>query len=290
MSYELAKAYIQIIPTTKGIKGTLDKELGSAGTSAGKEAGSGFGSSFGSALKKVGKASAATLVAGVTAMAAFTKSSVEAGMNFDEAMSQVAATMSKTMDDLTGDIRTVEIAGEKWTGNLRDYAKKMGAETKFSATEAADALNYMALAGYDTQTSMEMLPNVLNLAAAQDYDSFYKKESAYRRLMSYPPFSHLLSVQISSTDMAQADGRAAQLRELLDGIKSSEAGLLKLSVLGPNPAAIGKLRDVYRRVIYARHRDYDKLIFIKDEIERFLLSDSRYPAAHTGFDFDPMDF
>ena len=166
MSYELAKAYIQIIPTTKGIKGTLDKELGSAGTSAGKEAGSGFGSSFGSALKKVGKASAATLVSGVTAMAAFTKSSVEAGMNFDEAMSQVAATMGKTMDDLTGDIRTVEIAGEKWTGNLRDYAKKMGAETKFSATEAADALNYMALAGYDTQTSMEMLPNVLNLAAA----------------------------------------------------------------------------------------------------------------------------
>lgn len=166
MSYELAKAYIQVIPSTRGIKGSLEKELGGAGKSAGEKAGSGFSSSFGGALKTVGKASAVALVAGVGAMAAFTKSSVEAGMSFDESMSQVAATMGKTMDELTSDIQTVEIAGESWTGNLREYAKKMGAETKFSATEAADALNYMALAGYDTQTSMQMLPNVLNLAAA----------------------------------------------------------------------------------------------------------------------------
>ena len=46
----------------------------------------------------------------------------------------------------------------------------MGRNTAFSATQAADALNYMALAGYDTQTSMEMLPNVLNLAAAGSMD------------------------------------------------------------------------------------------------------------------------
>lgn len=166
MSYELAKAYIQVVPTTKGIKGNLESELGGAGESAGKKAGSGFSGSFGNALKTVGKASAAALAAGVGAMTAFTKASVETGMNFDSSMSQVAATMGITMDELTSDIQTVDIAGKEWTGNLRDYAKKMGSETKFSATEAADALNFMALAGYDTQTSMQMLPNVLNLAAA----------------------------------------------------------------------------------------------------------------------------
>lgn len=46
----------------------------------------------------------------------------------------------------------------------------MGRETAFSASQAADALNYMALAGYDSKTSMSMLPNVLNLAAAGSID------------------------------------------------------------------------------------------------------------------------
>ena len=78
--------------------------------------------------------------------------------------------MGKTMEELESDIQTVTIGSEEWTGSLRDFAKKMGAETKFSATEAADALNYMALAGYDTKTSMETLPTVLNLAAAGGMD------------------------------------------------------------------------------------------------------------------------
>ena len=47
---------------------------------------------------------------------------------------------------------------------------EMGATTAFSASEAADALNYMALAGYDSEKSMAMLPNVLNLAAAGGID------------------------------------------------------------------------------------------------------------------------
>ena len=79
------------------------------------------------------------------------KSSVSAGMDFDTSISQVAATMGKTTAEIT---------------ELRDFAQEMGRATAFSATESADALNYMALAGYDAQTSMQMLPNVLNLAAA----------------------------------------------------------------------------------------------------------------------------
>ena len=81
--------------------------------------------------------------------------SVKAGMDFDSAMSQVAATMGTTTDDIK---------------DLRDYAIKMGSSTSFSATEAAEALNYMALAGYDADTSMKMLPTVLNLAAAGGMD------------------------------------------------------------------------------------------------------------------------
>ena len=106
-------------------------------------------------LKKIGgvaaKALGAAFAATGTAMIVFGKQSVEAGMQFDSSMSQVAATMGTTVDQI---------------GELRDFAQEMGAKTAFSATQAADALNYMALAGYDAETSMSMLPNVLNLAAA----------------------------------------------------------------------------------------------------------------------------
>ena len=81
----------------------------------------------------------------------FVKDSVQESMGFDKAMSQVAATLGKSTDEM---------------GQLSAFAREMGAKTAFSATQAAEALNYMALAGYNDTTSMKMLPTVLNLAAA----------------------------------------------------------------------------------------------------------------------------
>lgn len=85
----------------------------------------------------------------------FAKDAVNTGMAFDSAMSQVAATMGVSTDEI---------------GELREFAKEMGATTAFSANQAAEALNYMALAGYDVQKSMSMLPTVLNLASAGGFD------------------------------------------------------------------------------------------------------------------------
>lgn len=126
---------------------------------------SSFNSSVGAAQSKLGalgkaagaamKAAAAASAAATTAVGAFAASSVKTGMEFDKSMSQVAATMGKTVDEVQ---------------DLRAFAQEMGATTAFSATEAANALNYMALAGYDAETSMAMLPNVLNLAAAGSID------------------------------------------------------------------------------------------------------------------------
>lgn len=122
-----------------------------------------------SIVASIGKTKKAIGVAALgmgAAISAFGVSSVKTGMEFDSAMSQVAATMGKTMDDLASETGEVDLAWGKFSGNLRDYAKEMGEHTKFSAIESAEALNYMALAGYDAQKSMEMLPPVLNLAAA----------------------------------------------------------------------------------------------------------------------------
>lgn len=108
-------------------------------------------------LKDVG---AAFVEAGKAAVG-FASDAVQTGMTFDASMSQVAATMGTTVDQIQ---------------DLRAFAQEMGATTAFSATQAADALNYMALAGYDAETSMKMLPNVLNLAAAGGIDLAYASD------------------------------------------------------------------------------------------------------------------
>lgn len=159
---ELAKAYVQIIPSAKGIQGALSNVLDGEAEKAGMSAGSILGGAVGKGLKLAG----AAITAATGAVVAFGKSSIDAGMSFDSSMSQVAATMGLTMDQMANQVGTVDLAWGTFNGNLREYAQEMGAHTAFSASQAADALNYMALAGYDAQTSMEMLPNVLNLAAA----------------------------------------------------------------------------------------------------------------------------
>ena len=114
-----------------------------------------FGNKITSGAKKVAKVAAAGLATVGAGSVMFTKASIQEGLAFDAAMSQVAATMGKTTDEVE---------------ELSKFARKMGAETAFSATEAAQALNYMALAGYNSETSMKMLPTVLNLAAAGNMD------------------------------------------------------------------------------------------------------------------------
>ena len=108
--------------------------------------------------KKVSKLSLAVGGLGVA--------SVKTAANFEQSMAQVGATMGYSVDELHDS--TSEASQNMKM--LSDFAQEMGAKTKFSASESADALNYMALAGYDAETSMKMLPNVLNLAAAGDMD------------------------------------------------------------------------------------------------------------------------
>lgn len=122
-----------------------------------------------SMVKSIGKTKKAIGVAAVgmaAAIGAFGVNSVKTGMEFDSSMSQVAATMGYSVAEIND--KTSE-AGQTFD-KLRNFAQEMGQSTKFSATESADALNYMALAGYDAEKSMRMLPNVLNLAAAGNID------------------------------------------------------------------------------------------------------------------------
>ncbi|ADU30367.1 phage tail tape measure protein [Evansella cellulosilytica] len=96
------------------------------------------------------------LTAGITLpLAAIGGLAVKTGMDFESSMSQVAAISGATGDELSA---------------LEKKAREMGATTQFSATESADALSYMALAGWDTQEMINALPGVLDLAAAGALD------------------------------------------------------------------------------------------------------------------------
>lgn len=91
------------------------------------------------------------MVAGSAAAVAFTKTSIDAGMNFDTAMSQVAATMGTTVDKI---------------GNVKAKAEEMGRTTKYTATEAAEGMNILAQAGLSADEQISGIGTVLNLASA----------------------------------------------------------------------------------------------------------------------------
>ena len=92
------------------------------------------------------------ITAGVTALGT---AAVKTASDFDSAMSKVAAVSGATGDDLQA---------------LRDKAREMGSKTKFSASEAAEAMNYMAIAGWKTNDMLSGIDGIMNLAAASGED------------------------------------------------------------------------------------------------------------------------
>lgn len=94
--------------------------------------------------------------------------SIEVGGEFESSMSNVAATMGMTADEINSGSESYKI--------LENAAKECGATTKYSASEAADGLNYLALAGYSAEKSAATLPKVLDVAAAGGLDLAYASD------------------------------------------------------------------------------------------------------------------
>ena len=123
----------------------------------------------GEKLKTAGEniSSAGTKLLPVTAaVTGLGTASLTTAASFESSMSQVQATMGITKDAMS----TLDGQSVNTMDALSDLAKQMGESTAFSAGECAESLNYLALAGYDTQQMADTLPTVLNLAAAGDID------------------------------------------------------------------------------------------------------------------------
>ena len=124
----------------------------------------------------------------------------------------------------------------------------------------------------------------IETAARQDYEAFYEEEEAYRNLLKYPPFCHVLAVFMEHD-------RYKELVVLTDRLKDN---LTKwgqkdeILVIGPCDATIVKINDRYRRVVYLKHVQYNTLVEIKNKTENFMEKEAAYKDCYVSFDFDPV--
>ena len=140
----------------KAVLGCVDKGFSSGLKAASKTTDSlvskfKSGFSFG-AWAAAGASAFRTVTGGITGLA---KGIVQSGMEFESTMSTVKAISGATEDEMD---------------RLTNLAKEMGATTKFTATESAEALKYMGMAGWDAGQMISGLPGILNLAAAGEAD------------------------------------------------------------------------------------------------------------------------
>lgn len=130
-------------------------------------------------------------------------------------------------------------------------------------------------------------------AQAQDYEAFYKQEIAYRQMLRYPPVYHMLVVLCAAKEEHEAQEAAerltAHLKEQEPALGMDVPLAERVLLVGPADAAVAKVNDIYRKVIYLRNADYQKLVFLKDVVERFTAGNPDYKDIMIQFDFNPMN-
>ena len=121
----------------------------------------------------------------------------------------------------------------------------------------------------------------IQTAARQDYKAFYEEEMAYRTMMDYPPASHMLAVLGMGDEEALLKEAMEYVERFVRRIYPGE----DLHVIGPAPASIGKIKDVYKRVLYLKHKEYSLLVSVRERLERYIEVNSGFRKIYIQFDF-----
>lgn len=130
----------------------------------------------------------------------------------------------------------------------------------------------------------------ITCAEEQNYKRFYEEEMFYRRMMHYPPVWHMLVILSASEREDMAARGAKQIAEMIEAdITGGQAeNRLPIQLIGPADAAVAKVNDIYKKVLYIKHADYAVLVKIKDKIERYMGQSQDFKNLTVQFDFDPM--
>ena len=113
-------------------------------------------------------------------------------------------------------------------------------------------------------------------AAKQDYEAFYEEEILYRELLEYPPAGHMLTILVVSKDEKRCKGLAVRL--------AKEAGAY-VHVIGPTPAAVSKVKDYYRYMIYLKSLKEEPIRQAKERLEA-LINGFELKTENVIFDYE----
>ena len=127
-------------------------------------------------------------------------------------------------------------------------------------------------------------------AKEQDYEKFYEQEIIYRKIGFYPPVWNLLLIMCTSENEKQlqfaSEKLASRLQKHVD--EDAEFERKQLQIVGPADATIARVNDVYRKVIYIKTKDYQKLVLLKDRLEYYMKENRDFGQVSVQFDFNPM--
>ncbi len=126
---------------------------------------------------------------------------------------------------------------------------------------------------------------ILN-AAKQDYISFYNEEIKYRKMLNYPPFGHLLKILFESKKLNSLEAYAKEAAKFLSENYANK--IPKLTILGPEDDMISKINDVYRKAIYIKSSQYDKIISVRKDFSKNFIEEKSTNDVVLWFDFDPQ--
>lgn len=122
-------------------------------------------------------------------------------------------------------------------------------------------------------------------AADQDYETFYKQEIQYRDLMGYPPIEQLLAVLVSCENEELLEKGTFYLKEYANKRNKDNS----YQIIGPASPYIGKVNDIYRKIIYIKHENYGMLIEMKNQLEKYIEVNEGFHKMRIQFDFNPIN-
>ena len=118
-------------------------------------------------------------------------------------------------------------------------------------------------------------------AAAQDYESFYKREIVYRKMMKYPPKGSLMAVIMEHEDKIRVEEAAKILSEMMK--------IEDVQVLPPADGFRAKEKDRYRKIIYIKGTNVNGLIACREKAQQVMREDTFFDKINVQFDINPMN-
>lgn len=125
---------------------------------------------------------------------------------------------------------------------------------------------------------------VIRAAAAQDYELFYRNEITYRKILKYPPVVSMIAVLITGEQEEQVQKCAERLADYMRTTVPGEV----IRVIGPSTPVIGKIHDVYRRILYLKSEQEQALLDAKVQLELYAEQIGVQEACRLYFDLNPM--